>query len=157
MLCTSFHPEIPNPIPIHAHILASIYVCISDPSTYSRWSDWKCQEVCYNPYKKHLTHEIRERTCTDASPMHSTQNCAIMDHTRDFSNLQCDGRSAVPPCKSYWEEYVWNWNIFYPSHIAFKIIDEWAAKPSDPDHRAKIRFLNARKACPKSYTYKDEI
>jgi len=70
----------------------------AEPSTYSRWSDWKCQEVCYNPYKKHLTHEIRDRTCTDATPMHSTQNCAMMGQTIDNSNLQCGGRSEVPPC-----------------------------------------------------------
>jgi len=70
----------------------------SQPSTYSQWSDWKCQEVCYNPYKKHLTHEIRTRTCTDANPTHSTQNCSAMSYTKDSSLNHCEGLSAVPPC-----------------------------------------------------------
>ena len=70
----------------------------SEPSVLGRWSDWKCEQVCFNPNKEELTTEVRDRTCTDAIPRHSTQNCDNLV-TRERSGNQCSGKTAVPMCK----------------------------------------------------------
>jgi len=70
----------------------------AEPSVLGRWSDWKCKEVCFNPNKEELTTEFRDRTCTDAIPRHSTQNCDNLV-TRERSGNHCSGKTAVPMCK----------------------------------------------------------
>jgi len=67
------------------------------PSVLGRWTDWMCQQECYNPNKQAMTTEIRTRTCTDGTPMHPTQNCNTYA-TRETSGNPCSGKTAVKMC-----------------------------------------------------------
>jgi len=67
------------------------------PSVLGRWSEWMCQQECYNPNKQAMTTEIRTRTCTDGTPMHPTQNCNTYS-TRETSGNPCSGKTAVKMC-----------------------------------------------------------
>jgi predicted GTPase len=114
----------------------------AEPSTYSAWSDYKCQEVCYNPYRKHLTHEIRDRTCTDASPMHSVQNCAMMGQTTENSNVQCGGRSAVPPCPEMFKVTTVTCSSYYDGTDDNVQLEFMNDHDSDPRETCTTDYLN---------------
>ena len=63
-------------------------------STYTQWSGWQCDGVCYNFRKTELT-ETRTRTCIDSRPKHSKINCEMMTHTKDLRR----GCTTVNQCK----------------------------------------------------------